>query len=107
MKVYRFDKESSTRRPGARTIGDAINQLLDTYRIRTQFDESSLVAFWGKIVGQTIAERTTNLYVKEKVLFLQIDSAPLRNELVIAKSKLILMLNKEFEYEMIEDIVFL
>lgn len=107
MKVYRFDKENTTRKPGARTIADAIGQLLDSYRIRKQFDESSLVAFWGKIMGQTIAARTTNLYVKDKILFLQIDSAPLRNELVIAKSKLIQMINKEFEHEMIDDIVFI
>jgi len=107
MKVYRFDKENTTRKPGTRTIADAIGQLLDTYRIRAQFDESSLVAFWGKIMGQTIASRTTNLYIKEKKLFLQIDSAPLRNELVIAKSKLIQTINKEFEHEMIEDIVFI
>ena len=106
MKVYRFDKENAARKPGTTSIGDAIGQMLDAYRIRTQFDESSLVAFWGKIVGQTIASRTTSVYLKEKVLFLQIDSAPLRNELVIAKSKLISSLNKEFGYEMIDDIMF-
>jgi predicted nucleic acid-binding Zn ribbon protein len=107
MKVYRFDKEASSRRPGARSIADAINLLLDSYRIRAQFDESSLVAYWAKIVGKPIADRTSKVYIKDKVLFLEIDSAPLRNELVIAKSKLVQALNKEFEHEMIEDIVFL
>ncbi|MCU0338613.1 MAG: DUF721 domain-containing protein [Spirosomaceae bacterium] len=104
--VYRFNKDNAARRPGATTVGDAIGQLLDRYQLRTQFDESSVKVFWEKLVGPQIASRTSHLYVKDKVLFLQLDSAPLTNELVIAKRKLIESLNREFGYELITDIVF-
>jgi predicted nucleic acid-binding Zn ribbon protein len=105
--IYRFKKENASRRPGAITIGDAIGKMLDTYRLRPQFDESSVKAYWEKLVGHEIASRTNTIYVKDKILFLQLSSAPLTNELVIAKRKLIESLNKEFGYELITDIVFI
>jgi hypothetical protein len=42
----------------------------------------------------------------DKILFFQLDSAPLTNELVIAKRKLIESLNREFGYELITDTLF-
>jgi hypothetical protein len=105
--IYRFKKENAARRPGTISIGDAIGKMLDTYRLRAQFDETSVKAYWEKLVGQDIASRTITIYVKDKVLFLRLSSAPLTNELVIAKRKLIESLNKEFGYELITDIVFI
>jgi len=105
--IYRFKKENAARRPGAVTIGEAIGKLLDSYRLHTKFDETSVKVHWEKLVGQEIASRTTSIYVKDKVLFLQLNSSPLTNELVIAKQKLITSLNREFGYELITDIVFI
>jgi predicted nucleic acid-binding Zn ribbon protein len=107
MAVYRFNKENASRRPGIKTLGEAIDALLDSYKIRAKFDETSIAAFWEKIIGKDIAAHTLAVYVKDKVLFLKIDSAPLRNELVLAKSKLILSINREYSYEIINDIVFI
>jgi predicted nucleic acid-binding Zn ribbon protein len=106
MEFYRFNKDNASRRPGITTVGEGIKRLLDEYRLRSQFDQTSISAFWEKLVGATIASRTTAIYVKDKVLFLEIESAPLRSELVIAKSKLIQSLNKSYGYEVIEDIHF-
>lgn len=106
MAVYRFNKENASRRPGIKPLSEVIEQLLQTYRIKGRYDETSVAAFWEKIVGKVIASRTESVYVKEHVLFLKIDSAPLRSELVIAKSKLIQTVNREFGYELINDIIF-
>ncbi|AXE21234.1 DUF721 domain-containing protein [Runella rosea] len=105
--VYRFKKENAARRPGVTTVGDAINKMLEIYRLRGKFDESSVKVYWEKLVGKEIASRTSDIYVKDKVLFLRLDSAPLANELVIAKRKLIQSLNDSFGYELITDIVFI
>lgn len=105
--IYRFKKENASRRPGTVTIGEAIGKMLDTYRLHSKFDETSVKVYWEKLVGQEIASRTTSIYVRDKVLFLQLNSSPLANELVIAKRKLIASLNREFGYELITDIVFI
>ncbi|WP_028666192.1 DUF721 domain-containing protein [Runella zeae] len=105
--IYRFKKENAARRPGVTTVGEAINKMLETYRLRSQFDESAVRVYWEKLVGKEISTRTNEIYVKDKILFLRLTSAPLANELVIAKRKLIDSLNREFGYELITDIVFI
>jgi predicted nucleic acid-binding Zn ribbon protein len=97
----------SSRRTGVVSLKDAISALLKTYNLKTKFNETYLVAFWEKMMGQTIASRTTQIYVKNKVLFLKIDSSPLRNELLMAKTKLIDLINKDVGEEVVNDVVFL
>jgi predicted nucleic acid-binding Zn ribbon protein len=105
--IYRFKKENAARKPGTSSVGDAIGKMLEMYRLNAKFDETSVNVHWEKLVGSKIAARTSAIYVKEKVLFLQLTSAPLAQELVIAKRKLIESLNREFGYEIITDIVFI
>jgi predicted nucleic acid-binding Zn ribbon protein len=104
---YRFDKEKASRRPGITPLKDAIDQMLEKYRLRSRFDQSYVVAHWDKIMGSAIASRTKTVYIKERVLFLQIESAPLRNELVRAKSKIIELINREMGTNLVEDVVFI
>ncbi|MCE7071362.1 MULTISPECIES: DUF721 domain-containing protein [Dyadobacter] len=104
---YRFDKEKASRRPGVTPLKDAIDQMLEKYRLRNRFDQSYVVAHWEKIMGSAIATRTKTVYIKEKTLFLQIESAPLRNELFRAKGKIIELINREMGSELLEEVVFI
>jgi hypothetical protein len=58
------------------------------------------------MMGTTISSRTKRLYVKDRVLYIEIESAPLRNELVNAKSKMILRINEDMGTSVIDDVVF-
>jgi predicted nucleic acid-binding Zn ribbon protein len=93
--------------PGVTPLKDAIDQMLDKYRLRNRFDQSYVVAHWEKIMGSAIATRTKTVYIKEKTLFLQIESAPLRNELFRAKAKIIELINREMGSELLEEVVFI
>ncbi|QRR03768.1 DUF721 domain-containing protein [Dyadobacter sandarakinus] len=103
---YRFDKEKASRRPGVTPLKDAINQMLERYSLRNRFDQSYVAAHWDQIMGTAIASRTRSVYIKEGVLFLQIESAPLRNELLRAKSKIIELINKDMGSNLVHDVVF-
>ncbi|MCE6990217.1 DUF721 domain-containing protein [Dyadobacter sp. CY323] len=104
---YRFDKEKASRRPGVTPLKDAIEQMLDKYRIRNRFDQSYVVAHWDKIMGSAIATRTKKVYIKDRTLFLQIESAPLRSELLRAKSKIIELINREMNSSLVDEVVFI
>ena len=104
---YRFNKDQASRRPGITPLKDAIDQMLEKYRLRSRFDQSYVVAHWDKIMGSAIASRTKTVYIKDRVLFLQIESAPLRNELVRAKSKIIELINREMNSNLVDDVVFI
>ena len=104
---YRFDKEKASRRPGMTPLKDAIDQMLEKYRLRSKFDQSYVVAHWEKIMGSAIGSRTKTVYIKDRILFLQIESAPLRSELVRAKSKIVELINREMKSNLVEDVVFI
>jgi len=104
---YRFDKEKASRRPGVTPLKDAIDQMLEKYRLRNRFDQSYVVAHWDKIMGSAIATRTKSVYIKDRTLFLQIESAPLRNELFRAKAKIIELINREMGSDLLEEVVFI
>ena len=58
-------------------------------------------------MGSAIGSRTQKVYIKDRVLFLQIESAPLRSELVRAKFKIIELINREMKSDLVEDVVFI
>ena len=48
---YRFDKEKSSRKPGITPLKEAIDMMIDRYKLRSRFDQSYVVAHWDKIMG--------------------------------------------------------
>jgi predicted nucleic acid-binding Zn ribbon protein len=89
------------------TLKEAIEALLISYKLTDKLDETRLIASWEKVVGKLIVRHTDDLYVKSRILFVKLDSAALRNELAMAKSKLIVNLNRITGKDVIEDIRFI
>jgi predicted nucleic acid-binding Zn ribbon protein len=102
----RYKKPSNGRKPEPNKLGDIITQLIDKYKLRGKYNETYIIAKWSELVGQAIANRTTELYFLDKKLYIQVNSSPLRNELLLAKSKFIEMLNKEIGDKVVHDIIF-
>jgi predicted nucleic acid-binding Zn ribbon protein len=90
-----------------KTIKEAINDLLDSYRLRKKFDETALIAAWPELMGSAIANRTKQLYINDKKLFLRVESSVIKNELLMMKSQIIKRLNEKAGHEVILSIVFL
>ena len=106
-QTYRYNRDNATRIAGVTTVKDAITQLLKAYQLQGKFNETYLEAFWGRIMGNAIASRTNRIYVRDRKLHIEIASAPLRNELVNARQKLIQVVNKDMGTDVIDDVVFI
>lgn len=89
------------------SMKEAVNLLLETYRIKRRFQETAVVAHWEEIMGKAIASRTSDLFIKDGKLFLKLESSVLRSELQMAKQKIIELLNDRAGSEIIRDVVFL
>ena len=90
---------------GFQHIGDAIQQLLKSYQIKTRFDEANLVASWERLVGKPVAKRTRKVYVRNKVVFVELDSPAMKNDLNLHKNQLLDILQKEFGKDSVKEIV--
>ena len=89
------------------TVKSAIHELLNTYKIKDKFTATQITASWGTLMGEPIARRTEKIYMKDKKLFVKLNSAPLKNELSLSKQKVISLFEKEFGEGAVQDIVFL
>ncbi len=98
---------ATARKTKAQTMGEALEAFLDAYKLKSKFNETYLVTYWERLMGASIAGRTEKIYISKGVLFLRISSAPLRQELVLAKSKIVSMLNREIGEDIIHDVVFI
>jgi predicted nucleic acid-binding Zn ribbon protein len=87
-------------------LKELVNQMLRAYGLGPKLDEMSLVKSWEKVVGSMIAKHTADIFFKEGKLYIELDSAPLRQELSYAKSKLVEKLNEEAEKKMVTEIIF-
>ena len=80
--------------------------MLDSYKLRGKFDEKKLINSWGTLMGKPIARRTEKIFIKDRILFVKLNSAPLRQELTIAKSKVLEIIHRNFDKNLIDDVKF-
>ncbi|MBO9674470.1 MAG: DUF721 domain-containing protein [Sphingobacteriaceae bacterium] len=95
------------RKPNDVTVKDAISKMLDVYRLRPKFDETSILSIWPEIMGTAIANRTKQIYIHDKKLFLRIESSVIKNELIMVRQGIIQKLNEHVGSEVITEMVFL
>ena len=87
------------------TLKEVIERLLKVYNWDSQLDEAKLKDSWEKVVGGIIGKHTMNLVIKNRILYVNLDSSVIRNELQMSRSKIVKMLNDEVGKKVIEDMV--
>ena len=86
-------------------LGNIFNQLIKENKLKPKLLEAKLKDSWPEVMGKMIDKYTVDISLKKRVLFLRITSAPLKNELVMSKKKMIDLLNNFLGEEFIRDIV--
>lgn len=95
------------RKANDKSLKEAIEQMLNVYKIKRRFDETSIIAHWPDLVGKPVANRTKELFIHDKKLFLRIESSVIKNELMLMRSQIIDKINGEAKGILVEEIIFL
>jgi predicted nucleic acid-binding Zn ribbon protein len=93
------------RKSNEESLKDVIEQLLDTYRLRDKLNQVKLLHSWQKIMGDGIAKRTENIAFKDGKLTIFLNSAPLKEELLYRKEKILTLFNEELGGDFIKDVI--
>ena len=88
-------------------ISEAIQNLLRSQHLKPKFDEANVVASWERIVGKSIAKRTRRINIRNKVLFVELISPSVKQDLGYHKKEMLELIKKEFGHEVISEIVFM
>jgi len=94
-------------RTNDKSLKEAIEQMLQVYKIKRKYDETGIKASWPDLVGKSVANRTKEIYIHDKKLFLRIESSVIKNELILMRSQIIEKINNETKSVLVEDIIFL
>lgn len=88
------------------TFSSAFRKFLTTEKIDNRYREKLLVESWEFLMGKPIGARTSNIYIKNRVLFVQLSSAPLKQELMHQKDKVLGIIAPDFG-DLVDDIRFI
>jgi len=86
-------------------MSEAIRELLNSYRLTSKFDEASLIGSWERLAGTPIAKRTKKIYIRNKVLFVELDSPSMKHDFSLHKAQVLELFKKEFGAGIITDII--
>lgn len=87
------------------TLKEAIEEMMKTYRLEGKVNEMKLLNGWEKIMGPAIAKYTRKIYIESRVLYVELNSAALRQELSFGRSKMVKLLNEEAGASVIDDVI--
>jgi predicted nucleic acid-binding Zn ribbon protein len=94
-----------SRKKEAAPLESAFNDLLKAYRIDGKFKEKSLIHDWPEFVGKTIADRTSSIFIRDQKLFVKLTSGPIKKELMMHKSNLLLLIKEKYGEGVVEELV--
>lgn len=80
--------------------------MLKAYKLDDRMAEKKLISSWDSVMGEMISKHTKDIFIKNKQLFVTLDSSALRNELSMAKTKIVKLLNDAAGSEIINEVIF-
>ncbi len=95
------------RKTNDKTLKEAIEQMMQVYKIKRRYDETGIISAWPEIVGKSVANRTKEIFIRDRKLFLRIESSVIKNSLLMIRSEIIEKINKDANSVVIEEIIFL
>lgn len=97
----------TARRADIMPLKEGLEALVKAYRLGGKLNEVTVVASWERVMGKAVALKTKEVYVSKGKLFVRLTSAPLKHELVMAKTRVLEMLNAEVGTEVVTEVIFL
>jgi predicted nucleic acid-binding Zn ribbon protein len=90
---------------GQYSLGDAIQQFLQSSRIKGDIQALQIEEVWEKIMGKTIAKYTDQIRIINKTLFITTNVAPLKQELQYQKEQIKKRVNEALGSNDIQEVV--
>lgn len=88
------------------SIGDVLRLTLQESQMTGRLDECRAVALWPELMGSAIAGRTAHPTVSLGIMTVYVDSAVLRQELNMNRSRIIRMINDRLGKEVVRELRF-
>ena len=93
-------KRSSNESP----IGDILKEIIHINKLQPGMDQVSVKDAWKNLMGNGVNSYTKNVLLKGNILYVELTSSVLREELSYGKDKIIRMINEELGREVVKEV---
>ncbi|MDD4236348.1 MAG: DUF721 domain-containing protein [Bacteroidales bacterium] len=93
-------------RSNTHTLSELIKFYKKKHKLEQGINETRLINAWSEVVGTIIAKKTKQIEIRNRKLYISLNSSVVRNELMQLKPDLIRRLNEETGSNTITDIFF-
>jgi len=93
-------------RSNIQTLKQIIEKFLKETPLQSKLNERRLIESWDETMGKSVARGTGKLYIRDRILYVHLNSSVLRNELYMLKDEILEKLNEQAGENVIKDIVF-
>ncbi len=90
---------------GEISLQDAIQQFLQKSKLKTGIQALRIEDVWEEVMGKTVAKYTDKIQVINSTLFITTTVAPLKNELLYQKEKIMERVNEALGEKTIKEVV--
>ncbi len=94
------------RRSNTQTLSEVIRQFVKGSSIEGKLKETDVIQSWEELLGKTVAGYTKNISIKNKVLFVEITSSVVKNELFMMREEIRKKMNERAGEEIVKTIIF-
>lgn len=82
------------RKQDTQALSDLLTEFLKENNLEQHFLEDRILAAWPDVLGPTVSRYTGKMNIRNGVLFVHVQSAPLRQELFNCRYQLVAKLNE-------------
>ena len=68
------------RKSNTQTIGQVLKEYIKSLRIGGKLKELEIIHEWESLLGRSVSQRTRRIYIKDKTLYVELNSSVVRNE---------------------------
>ena len=87
-------------------LGQIVGKIMKAYGLEKRMKEMDILKGWPEMMGIAVANRTTNLRINNRILYISMDSAVMREELLNGKQIILQRVNDFAGQKVIDDVWF-
>ncbi len=87
------------------SIADVLKEIIEVNKLHSGLDQISVADAWKNLMGNGVNSYTRNIALKGNILYVELTSSVLREELSHGKYKIIAMINEELGREIVKEVV--
>jgi predicted nucleic acid-binding Zn ribbon protein len=87
-------------------LGQIVGKIMKAYGLEKRMKEMDILKGWPEMMGIAVANRTTNLRINNRILYISMDSAVMREELLNGKQIILQRVNDFAGQKIIDDVWF-